>query len=110
MIETSALLVIVLAAIATYASRAVGTMVSGKITVDSPIIDWITCVTYALLTGLVVRMIWMPVGTLANTDDWVRFTAAGTGLAVFLISKHNVGLGVLSGSLMLIGLTSYFGV
>lgn len=108
MIETPALLVIALAAIATYASRAVGTMVSGKITVDSPVIDWITCVTYALLAGLVVRMIWMPIGALADTPDWMRIAAAGTGLAVFLVSKHNVGLGVLSGSLALIGLTGFF--
>ena len=105
--ETSALLVIALAAVATYASRFVGTLVSGKITVNSPIIDWITCVTYALLAGLVVRMIWMPIGALADTPDWMRFVAAGTGLAVFLASKHNVGLGVLSGSLVLIGLTGY---
>ncbi|MEG3620240.1 AzlD domain-containing protein [Magnetovibrio sp. PR-2] len=110
MIESSALIVIASAAIATYASRAVGAMVSGKITVDSPIIDWITCVTYALLAGLVVRMIWMPIGTLGNTDDWMRFSAAGVGLTVFLLTKHNVGLSVLAGSLTLIGLTSYFGV
>ena len=108
MIETSALLVIALAAIATYASRAVGTMVSGKIVVDSPVIEWITCVTYALLAGLVVRMIWMPIGALADSADWMRFAAAGTGLSVFLLSKHNVGLGVLSGSLVLIGLTGYW--
>lgn len=96
---------IALAAVATYASRAMGAFLSGKIGTESAVIEWITCVTYALLAGLVVRMIWMPVGALATTPDWMRFAAAGTGLAVFVIAKKNVGLGVLSGSLVLIALT-----
>jgi len=94
-----------LAAIATYAARAAGAYLSGKIGTESAVIDWITCVTYALLAGLVVRMIWMPIGALAATPDWMRFVAAGTGLAVFIIARKSVGVGVLSGSLMLIALT-----
>ena len=96
---------IALAAGATYASRAAGAFLSGKIGTESAVIDWITCVTYALLAGLVVRMIWMPVGALAATPDWMRFAAAGTGLLVFVIARKSVGFGVLSGSLMLIALT-----
>jgi len=101
----SPVLVITLAAIATYASRYLGTLLSGKISTESPVIDWITCVTYALLAGLVVRMIWMPIGALAATPDWWRFAAAATGLAVFALSKRNIGISVLAGSLMLVGLS-----
>lgn len=101
----SPFIAIALAAVATYASRAAGAFLSGKIGTESPVIDWITCVTYALLAGLVVRMIWMPVGALASTPDWMRFAAAGTGLAVFVIARKSVGLGVLSGTLTLIALT-----
>jgi len=101
----SPVVAITLAGIATYASRALGAYLSGKVGTQSPVIDWITCVTYALLAGLVVRMIWMPIGALAATPDWMRFTAAGTGLAVFALTRKNVGLGVLGGSLMLIALT-----
>jgi len=96
---------IALAAVATYASRAAGAFLSGKIGTESAVIDWITCVTYALLAGLVVRMIWMPVGALSTTPDWMRFTAAATGLAVFIVARKSVGLGVLSGTLTLIALT-----
>ena len=98
-------LAIALAAAATYASRAAGAFLSGKVGTESAVIDWITCVTYALLAGLVVRMIWMPVGALASTPDWMRFAAAATGLAVFIVASKSVGLGVLSGTLMLIVLT-----
>ena len=96
---------IALAAVATYASRAAGAFLSGKIGTESAVIDWITCVTYALLAGLVVRMIWMPVGALASTPDWMRIGAALVGLAVFIIARKSVGLGVLSGTLTLIALT-----
>ena len=96
---------ITLAALATYAARAAGAFLSGKIGPESAVIDWITCVTYAQLAGLVVRMIWMPVGALAATPDWMRFTAAGTGLLIFVIARKSVGLGVLSGTLVLIALT-----
>jgi len=101
----SPVLAITLAAVATYASRYLGALLSGKISTDSTIIDWITCVTYALLAGLVVRMIWMPIGALSTTPDWVRFCAAGIGLATFVISRKNIGLGVLAGSLTIIALT-----
>ncbi|MCW8915739.1 MAG: AzlD domain-containing protein [Magnetovibrio sp.] len=101
-------MVITLAAIATYASRGVGAALSGQISTESAVIEWITCVTYALLAGMVVRMIWMPIGTLATTADWMRFAAAGTGLTVFFLTKHNIGISVLSGSLVLVGLSSYF--
>lgn len=102
----SPVLAITLAALATYASRLLGTFLSGKISTDSAVIDWITCVTYALLAGLVVRMIWMPIGALATTPDWMRLTAAGAGLAVFFVFRKNIGLAVLAGSLVLVALTS----
>lgn len=104
-IHYSPILVITLAALSTYAARAAGAFLSGRITTQSPVIDWITCVTYALLAGLVVRMIWLPLGALATTPDWVRLCSAGAGLLVFFITRKNVGFGVLSGSLMLIALT-----
>lgn len=104
-ISYSPLLAIALAAVATYASRAAGTFLSGKITTDSAVIDWITCVTYALLAGMVARMIWMPVGALNELPDWMRFAAAGTGLAVFWLTRRSVGYGVLAGSLVLAGLS-----
>lgn len=98
-------LVIALAAVATHASRLSGAFLSGSLSTASPIVDWITCVTYALLAGLVVRMIWMPIGILAHTPDWWRFAAAASGLIVFMVSQKNVGLSVLVGSLVLMGLS-----
>lgn len=98
--------IITLAALASFASRALGAMLSGRIRADSPVIEWITAVTYALMAGLVARMIILPIGGLAETPDWMRLSAAAACLAVFFIARKNVGLGVLVGSVTLITLSS----
>lgn len=96
--------IITLAALASYASRALGTLLSGRIRADSPVIEWITAVTFALMAGLVARMIILPIGALAGTPDWIRLSAAAVCLAVFFVARKNVGLGVLAGSLTLMAL------
>jgi len=96
---------IALAALASYASRALGTLLSGRIRADSPAIEWITAVTFALMAGLVARMILLPIGGLSETPDWIRLSAAAACLAVFFITRKNVGLGVLAGSVTLVALT-----
>lgn len=100
----SPVVAITLAALASYASRALGTLLSGRIRADSPVIEWITAVTFALMAGLVARMILLPIGALAATPDWIRLSAAAACLAVFFITRKNVGLGVLAGSLTLMAL------
>lgn len=97
--------IITLAALASYASRALGALLSGRIRADSPVIEWITAVTFALMTGLVARMIILPIGALSETPDAIRLSAAGVCLAVFFITRKNIGLGVFAGSLTLMALT-----
>ena len=97
--------IIALAALASYASRALGTALSGRIRADSPAIEWITAITYALMAGLVARMIVLPIGPLAATPDWMRLAAAAVCLMVFFAARRNVGLAVFSGSLTLLTLT-----
>lgn len=99
--------IITLAALASFAPRALGTMLSGRIRADSPVIEWITAVTYALMAGLVARMILLPIGRLADTPDWIRLAAAAACLAMFFAAKKNIGLGVLAGSLTLMALVAW---
>ena len=78
--------------------RAIGVAVSGRINPSSDVFLWIQCVAYAMLAGLVSRMLILPTGVLAESDYWVRFVAVGIGLAVFLILKHNMLVGILAGT------------
>ncbi|MBL4747867.1 MAG: AzlD domain-containing protein [Magnetovibrio sp.] len=95
------ILVISLAAAATYASRGFGAFLSGRIKADDKIIEWITCVTYALMAGLVVRMIVLPIGALIAVPLTVRLFSTSIGLLVFFLFRKNIGLGVATGSLTL---------
>ncbi|WP_026986639.1 AzlD domain-containing protein [Fodinicurvata fenggangensis] len=89
----------------TYGWRALGVALSGRIRTDSPIFEWVTCVAYALLAGLIARMIVLPLGSLAETPMIDRLSAALLALAVFLLTRKNLFLGVFSGFACLVLLT-----
>jgi branched-subunit amino acid transport protein len=100
----SPLLVITLVAIVSYIPRGLGAFLSGHIDAEGSLVEWITCIAYALMAGLVVRMIVLPIGALVATPLWMRLGAVGFGLIVFYATRKSIGLGVLCGSLALTAL------
>ena len=90
------------AAAVTYFWRGLGVAVSGKIDKDSALFRWITCVAYALLAGLIARMILLPIGPLAQLSLEQRAGATIISLAVFFITRRNLLAGVTSGAAALI--------
>jgi len=105
-IEMTPVLAVLIAAVATYASRFIGVLFSGRIRVEDPVFEWVTAVAYALLAGLVVRMILIPIGTLESVDVTVRAGAGLVALVVFFVTRRNLLLGVLAGVLTLTALAS----
>ena len=79
-----------LAVAGTYAWRALGVLLSGRLTQDSPLFRWITCVTYAMVAALVVRIIVLPVGLLADVALAHRLIATGIALALMLLLKNGL--------------------
>ena len=108
MAEPSALwpfVVMIVAALATYVWRALGVALSGRIDPEGAVFEWVACVTYAMLAGLIARMIILPVGPLADTELGARLAAAVVALAIFFLTRKNVGLGVAAGAGALVLLT-----
>lgn len=99
---------IVVGALATYAWRALGVALSGRVRERSPIFDWVGCIAYALIAGLVARMILLPVGPLQEAGFALRFAAALAALAVFYVTGRNLLLGVIAGVALLAGMAWYF--
>jgi branched-subunit amino acid transport protein len=93
-------------AVVTYAWRALGVVLSGRIDPDGAAFEWAACVAFALLAGLVARMIVLPMGIVAETAllDRLLATAAAIG-AYFGLSRRNMLIGVAAGSGVLILLT-----
>ena len=94
--------ILLLAALGTYAWRGLGVLLSGKLTQDSPLFGWITCVTYAMVSALVVRIIVLPVGVLAQTPMIYRVIAAGTAVIIMMSRKNALVPAITTGTLLMI--------
>ncbi|MGF1594866.1 MAG: AzlD domain-containing protein [Kiloniellaceae bacterium] len=98
-------LLMTVAALATYFWRALGVALSGRIDAGSRLFEWVACVAYAMLAGLIARMILLPNGPLADTAAADRIGAAAVALAIFFVTRRNVGLGVAAGAGALVLIT-----
>jgi len=85
------------ASLVTYASRGLGVLLSGRINTDGPLFRWVAAVAYALLAALIARLLVVPLGPLAATTLTARLVSAGLALAVYLLTRRNLMLGVATG-------------
>ena len=97
---------LVIAGIAvTYFWRALGTLLSARIDPGGATFQWVSCVSYAMLAGLIARMTVMPFGELASVPLSDRLLAMACAFVVFCALGRSVLLGVSSGVLVLIAAT-----
>jgi branched-subunit amino acid transport protein len=99
-----AIIVLIVGAVATYLPRCGGVFISGRIQENSSIFNWFGCVAYALLAGMVARMIVLPLGPLSEVSLELRVVSAIVAVAIFFLSRRNVILSVFSGiGLLMLG-------
>ena len=95
-------LFLLVGAVTTYVWRGIGVMLSGRINADSPVMRWVAAVAYAMLAGLIIRMIVLPAGSLAAISLLDRAGAAAVTIAVYFITRRSIILGVAAGATTLI--------
>ncbi|NBT34296.1 MAG: AzlD domain-containing protein [Betaproteobacteria bacterium] len=98
------LVALVVAALGTYLWRCLGVAFSGRVNIESEFFRWIACVSYAMVAGLVVRIIVLPVGLLAQVPTPLRLLACGVALALMVWPHPRWGglvPGLLAGSLVI---------
>jgi branched-subunit amino acid transport protein len=100
--------VVLVGAVATYLWRALGVAMSGRIKPDSPFLDLVAYIAYALLAALVARMILLPIGPLQGTGLATRLAAAAVAVAVFFAFRRNLLAGVVAGGAALAVLAGGF--
>jgi branched-subunit amino acid transport protein len=105
MTELETWLMLLTAALATYAWRFIGVLLSGRIDPEGPLFRWISAVAYALLAGLIARMILLPVGPLAGTGPGARLGGAAAALAAFFLFRRSLFAGVVAGAVVLVAIT-----
>jgi branched-subunit amino acid transport protein len=85
--------------VATYGFRGLGALLSGRMRADGEVFAWVSCVAFAMIAGLIARMLLMPTGVLAETTPLER--AVGTGVALgayFGLTRRNLFAGVFAGA------------
>lgn len=100
-------LVLVAAVAGTYLWRGLGVALAGRLKRDSLLFQWITCVTYAMLAALVLRIIILPVGMLAEIPLAYRVLAAGAAFAVMVLRRGALVPALLAGSGLILLAAAY---
>ncbi|HEY4135936.1 MAG TPA: AzlD domain-containing protein [Alphaproteobacteria bacterium] len=89
---------ILAAAAGSYLWRGLGVWLSGRVTADSAVMRWVTCVSYAMLSALIARMLLLPEGPLATTPLIDRVIACAVGLIALFALRRNTLAAVIIGS------------
>jgi branched-subunit amino acid transport protein len=108
--QTEQLWMIVLGcAVATFAWRFLGVLVVRRIDPNGAIFQWISCVSYAMVAGLIFRMIIMPESKLADVALTIRIAAVVIAFAAYLLFKRRLVAGVLAGGVSLSAMVLWLG-
>ena len=90
-------LIVIASAVGTYAWRGLGVLLSGRIAAASELFNWIACVAYAMVAGLIARIVLMPAGMLAQTALTDRLVACALALLAYRLSRRNLLVAVAVG-------------
>jgi branched-subunit amino acid transport protein len=90
-------LLVIAAALGTYLWRGLGVLLSGRIKVNSELFNWVACVAYAMVAGLISRIVIVPGGMLAQTALAERLVACALAVAAYYLSRRNLLVGVGAG-------------
>lgn len=107
-IPGDALVLLTLGAIVgTYIWRGAGVMFAARVNSDGPIFQWVTFVSYAMLGGLIARMVILPIGPLMETSLLFRALAFAIGVGLFFVLGRRILPAVFIGVALFIILVSY---
>jgi branched-subunit amino acid transport protein len=97
------LVLTLLCGLATYFWRGMSVLLSGRLTVDSELFHWIECVAYAMVAGLMMRIVLLPSGVLLASSLADRVTGCLIALAVYRLLRRNLLAGMGAGVAFFIG-------
>lgn len=111
MTDTLGLIGVLLAAgwATTYVWRFVGVYIGQRMAPDSELLMWVRAVATALVSALVVRLLLVPPGMLAETTLEARIIAMAAGVAGFYLFGRGVGAAVTVAAVSLFTLSWVFG-
>lgn len=100
--------IVLLCGLATYVWRALAVFVGGRVSPESETFKLFSCVAYAMLAGLIARMVILPEGLLAEAPLAYRLVGVAAAVTVFFASRRNLAAGVFAG-VGVFGLLIFYG-
>lgn len=94
---------------ATFFWRGLGVLVVRRIDPEGAFFKWVACVSYAMVAGLIFRMLAMPESELAGVSLALRTAAVGIAFAAYFLFGRRLLAGVLAGSLSLAAMAQWLG-
>ena len=94
---------------ATFVWRLLGVVVVKRIDAQGNLFQWVTCVSYAMVAGLIFRMIVMPESQLADVSLPIRLAAVAIAFAAYFLFKRRLIAGVVAGGVSLSTLVAILG-
>ena len=99
---------IFMATCATYICRAIGVFSEKNINVNSPIFNWIKCVSIGIISAVISKIILFPAGILSETESESRIIATIVTLLAYFLFKKNVIFGIFAGVTTFLIINFYF--
>lgn len=86
------------AILATFVWRGLGVVMARRLDPEGAVFRWFSLASYAVLAGLLARLLILPTGELASLPLEARLGAAAIGAAAFYLSGRNLLVGVTAGA------------
>lgn len=102
-------LLVIAASLATYLWRGLGVLLSGRIAVAGELFNWVACVAYAMVAGLIARILILPTGMIAETALTDRLVACALALVAYHLSRRNLLVAVSVGVGVIMAVTAWRG-
>lgn len=101
--------IVLLCGAATYVWRALAVAIGGRVSPESEAFRLFSCIAYAMLAGLISRMVILPEGLLAEAPLSYRLIGIGAAVAVFFGLRRNLAAGVFAGVAVFASLITFIG-
>ena len=88
---------IVAAAVGTIFWRVLGIVLAGHIDVEGPVYRWVSAVAYAMVAGLIARVLLLPAGPVEPMETALRAAALGAAITVWFLLGRSVMWGLAVG-------------
>jgi hypothetical protein len=94
MTELAPWLILILVILGTFFWKVIGVVAAGKIRDDSDVLEWVSCVAFAITAGIMIKVLMAPSGILAEAPLLARFCGVALGVTAFFLSGRKIFVGI----------------